>query len=532
MWRADAHDTLPLYRRGAAGVPPMRRPSVPSPSGDAEALARTGPLLRYLVPRGAEEEFALLFGMRAEGLDEAWGRLSGWTLSRRLWAVAESCAGGVRPYASEVARGTPRGSLEALSRLPVELLRGMQAPALGALRARLEALLGQDAAVIGWPQLWEAWWEGGGQGSPWRVAVVLEALGVGMEPDPRLGRGSTEVALFALAEGASPGPEVPHRASRPLFALVAPVLAAAGLAAPPLPLWVTMVALSGIPAWDIPRMEAHLAYRMAARMRAGPVRAPLGDMGWEDRHRLGLALLEAVCDPGAAPAEGVLAALGGAYGLLGLHPRVLRRDLRARLGPEAPGDDPRAEEEEPAHRARRRPRKRPGVPAQVREAFEDWVRGGCRGEDLPVGGLGATRPLGSVLRSLARCSELLPPECCVALQVPDGSTYAEGARVIQDGIRAVQDVDAMLAPLYARWDVYDPSDPLGNLGWPVLIGGMLYRVDDEVLQGMQGQHDLSWEGLDLSEVLPAPPEAIAAERERRDRRAAGPAAAPGGQGEG
>src|SRR5437667_182592 len=89
-------------------------------------------------------------------------------------------------------------------------------------------------------------------------------------------------------------------------------------------------------------MEAHLAYRMAARMRAGPVRAPLGDMGWGD--------------------------------------------------------------------------------------------------------LGATRPLGSVLRSLARCSELLPPECCVALQVPDGSTYAEGARVVQDGIRAVQDVDAMRPP--------------------------------------------------------------------------------------
>src|SRR5437870_3770206 len=127
-----------------------------------------------------------------------------------------------------------------------------------------------------------------------------------------------------------------------------------------------MVALSGIPTWDIPRMEAHLAYRMATRMRAGPVRAPLGDMGWEDRHRLGLALLEAVCDPGAAPTERVLAALGGAYGLLGLHPRVLRRDLRARLGPEA-GDDPRPEEEEPAGRARRRPRRRPGVPAQVRE---------------------------------------------------------------------------------------------------------------------------------------------------------------------
>src|SRR6266567_4079460 len=197
MWRADAHDTLPLPRRGAARVPPVRRPSVPSPSGDAEALARTDPLLRYLVPRGAEEEFCVLFGMRARGLDEEWGRLSGWTLSRRLWAVAEACAGGVRPYASEA------------------------------------------------------------------------------------GRGSTGVALFALAAGASPGPEVPHRASRPLFALVAPVLAAAGLAPPPLPLWVTMVALSGIPAWDIPRMEAHLAYRMAARMRAGPVRAPLGDMGWE-----------------------------------------------------------------------------------------------------------------------------------------------------------------------------------------------------------------------------------------------------------
>ncbi len=77
IWRANAHDTLPLPRRGAAGVPPVMRPSGPSRSGDAEALARTDPLLRYLVPRGAEEEFCVLFGMRAEGLHKEWGRLTG-----------------------------------------------------------------------------------------------------------------------------------------------------------------------------------------------------------------------------------------------------------------------------------------------------------------------------------------------------------------------------------------------------------------------------------------------------------------------
>src|SRR6266567_7737055 len=82
----------------------------------------------------------------------------------------------------------------------------------------------------------------------------------------------------------------------------------------PISLWITLVALSGIPPGEIPRMDAHLAYRVATGMRPGPVRGPLGELARDRRRRLGRALVEAVAHPGTEPGEGVLAALVRAYG--------------------------------------------------------------------------------------------------------------------------------------------------------------------------------------------------------------------------
>jgi hypothetical protein len=45
-------------------------------------------------------------------------------------------------------------------------------------------------------------------------------------------------------------------------------------------------------------------------------------------------------------------------------------------------------------------------------------------------------------------------------------------------------------------------------------GGLLYRVDAEVLIGMVGQPDLRWDEFDPSEVRPAPPEVVAADASR------------------
>jgi hypothetical protein len=68
-----------------------------------------------------------------------------------------------------------------------------------------------------------------------------------------------------------------------------------------------------------------------------------------------------------------------------------------------------------------------------------------------------------------------------------------------------------LASLGLREDRYDPEVPLSNLAWPVLIRGQLYRVDAEVMIGMEGQPDLGWDEFDSSEVHPAPSEVVAAD---------------------
>ena len=68
-----------------------------------------------------------------------------------------------------------------------------------------------------------------------------------------------------------------------------------------------------------------------------------------------------------------------------------------------------------------------------------------------------------------------------------------------------------MASLGPEEDVYDSERPLENLGWPVVIRGLLYRVDDERLLGTEGQPDLRWDEFDPSEAVPAPPEVIVAE---------------------
>ncbi len=141
-----------------------------SVAGDGEALARSDPLLRHVAPPGAEEEFARLFGIRAAGLSEKWGELSGWTLSRSLWKVADGCAAALRPYLSEVARGTAPRSLAALSRLPPELLGGRGDPSLADFRAALDGFLAGGRTALAWPDLWDPWFEGGGTADAYRLA--------------------------------------------------------------------------------------------------------------------------------------------------------------------------------------------------------------------------------------------------------------------------------------------------------------------------------------------------------------------------
>src|SRR5947209_8764391 len=54
------------------------------------------------------------------------------------------------------------------------------------LARRLERLVDADPALVAWADLWGMWREGGGGVDSFRIPGVLEAIGWGMEPDPRL----------------------------------------------------------------------------------------------------------------------------------------------------------------------------------------------------------------------------------------------------------------------------------------------------------------------------------------------------------
>jgi hypothetical protein len=132
-----------------------------------------------------------------------------------------------------------------------------------------------------------------------------------------------------------------------------------------------------------------------------------------------------------------------------------------------------------------------------------------------------------VLRSVGRCDEVPPDETRRFLQLDQGATYRDAAQEVTrrvlhgllpaedlDELDPPEEVDRFLAGIGPQDDRYDPSEPLINLGWPVVIRGLLYRVDDEILIGLEGQPDLDWDAFDHSEARPAPPEVLAAELNR------------------
>ena len=490
-------------------------------SGHAEAAARSSPHFAAMVPRGTEELFYALFGKRAathprpDDLLTPTGRLRRWASD-----LGAACAAELRPYSFALSRGLDPGSLAALSRVPTEILRMGEWPTLDRLAPRLEHLADTDPAVVEWSELWEMWVDGGGEAEPYRIPGVLEALGWGMEPDPRLGPPvHPVVALFMLPPGPTPD-RTPAREAVPVMALAAPVLAATGVVFPPLPMWVRLVAISEVEATDAPRMEAHLAFRAAVRMRPGPVRRRLRDLPPRRVERL-WSVLRDLAAAGGPPSAEAMAALDRAGSLLGFAP------------PDPLGDLPNEEGARPSSvlrlvsggdRGHRRRGDGGGVPSHVKEAFAEWVVGGCRGDRLVVGVLGTERPLQSVLRSVAGCSEPLPAQACDVLRLEEGETYADAARLVTrlvlegtlpnetiDELNPDEEVDEFLARLGPQDDRYDPSEPLANLGWPVVIRGRLYRVDDEILIGLEGQPDLPWDDFDPGEARPAPPDVIGAE---------------------
>ena len=517
-----------MTKRQRRAPRPARIPGI-APEGDrtadVEAFALTDPLLRFLAPYGRIEEFARLFALRAAGMEEEWGgpEASGWRLSRRLWAVADACAAAIRPYASAVARGHHPGSLEALSRLPVELLDERRSPALARLRGDLEALLPSGPAVVPWSELWGAWWEGAGGGDPLAMARLLESMGYGLEPDPRLGRRPEKVVALFPTDPSSPGPTDPHRQARAPFALAAPVLAATGLGWPPVGWWTRLVALSDLPAEAAPRMEAHLAWRAATGMRPGPIRRPLGEMSAERRRALGRILTDLVLRQ-SPPGEAALGALDRALRLLGLRRWAPDppggRQSRGVSATESLGAGPGPEEEEetapPGGRGRGRRRGAVRVAPHLREALDDWVAAGATRRTVRVGALGGTRPLDSVLRSLAGCQEPVEPGTADRLGLEEGSTYGDAVALIRARLgetepdRAGRSEEVLGIP-GPEGDSYDPGEPLANLGWPVVHRGALYRVGDEALLGLEGQPDLLWGAFDPSEVLPAPEDVVAAD---------------------
>ena len=64
------------------------------------------------------------------------------------------------------------------------------------------------------------------------------------------------------------------------------------------------------------------------------------------------------------------------------------------------------------------------APGEVRSSFTEWVEDGIH---PGIDGLGVEELVGT----LWNCTDVLPGTCCDALELPAGSTYAQGVRSLR-----------------------------------------------------------------------------------------------------
>ena len=74
------------------------------------------------------------------------------------------------------------------------------------------------------------------------------------------------------------------------------------------------------------------------------------------------------------------------------------------------------------------------APGHLRDAFTEWVEDdGAESATVPVGSAGDERSTEWLIGQLWNCCDCMPRDLCAELNLPQGSTYAQGVRSLHMG---------------------------------------------------------------------------------------------------
>ena len=259
---------------------------------------------------------------------------------RPLREIAEAASSELESYSRFIGRNPDgAGSLQALALLPPELAQRHESPEATKLGSWIETLLAdQERAVAAGLDVMSHWEcareDRVGKAEIGAFAQLLEALGFGIEPDPRFGGGAVaseqKVVLFRLGPDRVAAPSPAYRASTLLLHLAAAVAASDGEVSEDEErhLEAHLERSMGFSDGEIRRLRAHLHWLVATEPNLRGLKRRIEGVGERDRNRLAqfavaIAGADGVIDPGEVKT------LSKIYRLLGLDPDQAFGDIHS-----------------------------------------------------------------------------------------------------------------------------------------------------------------------------------------------------------
>ena len=301
--------------------------------GDGLVVDSTTPLKLTYGP--ASEGFGGPIELPAPGLFDVSGLKEP---VAELAAITSSVAQSLAPYSRWLDRHPDtRGTPAATALLPTELVATDTVEAVAVLRGWIEGQLGdRPMADIDGTGLARHWPPAAGgkltRADAAGLALLVEALGYGIEPDVRFGGpivGGGPAVLFRLGR--------PVRAAGPISAtasavlrLAAGVVAATGDAAGYDTAAERIQEELGFPAAERPRVAAHLRWCGVAGPGLDAASDRLRALSAQQRATIGSFLVRIAVHGGAAPGPAPVAELTKAFGLLDLDPAAVGPLVEAR----------------------------------------------------------------------------------------------------------------------------------------------------------------------------------------------------------
>ncbi len=246
----------------------------------------------------------------------------------QLAALTRGAAQSLEPYSRWLGRHPgSRGTPAATALLPAELVATDTVEAVEALRAWIEGQLGDGAmADIDGAGLARQWPPAAGgkltRADGAGLALLLEALGYGIEPDVRFGGpvvGGGPAVLFRLGRSARAAAPISATASA-VLRLAAGVVAATGDSASFETAAERIQQELGFPAAERPRVGARLRWWGVAGPAADAACDRLRELSAQHRATIGSFLVRIAVRWGAALGPAQVAELTKAFGLLALDP--------------------------------------------------------------------------------------------------------------------------------------------------------------------------------------------------------------------